>query len=64
MYVHVCKYETLETAYLIAKKNGGAPGNDGVTFEDIENNGRETFLLNIQEELKSGTYRPVRKPEV
>lgn len=59
MYVHVCKHETLEIAYLIAKRNGGAPGIDGVTFEDIENNGRESFLLNIQEELKNGTYRPV-----
>lgn len=60
MYVHICKYETLETAYLNAKKNGGAPGIDGVTFEDIEESGRESFLLNIQEELKSGTYRPER----
>lgn len=59
MYTHVCKYETLEKAYF-AKKNGGAPGIDGIKFEDIENKGRETFLLNIREELKNGTYRPVK----
>ena len=58
MYVHVCKYQALEEAYLKAKSNGGAPGIDGITFEDIEAKGRETFLLGIQEELNNGTYRP------
>ena len=58
MYVHVCKYQTLEEAYLKAKSNGGAPGIDGIAFEDIERKGRETFLLGIQEELNNGTYRP------
>ena len=27
LYVHVCKLETLHEAYLLAKKNNGAPGN-------------------------------------
>jgi RNA-directed DNA polymerase len=36
LYVHVCKMETLHEAYAMAKKNNGAPGIDGVTFEDIE----------------------------
>lgn len=58
MYVHVCKYETLEEAYLIAKSNDGTEGIDGVTFDDIENDGRVEFLLGIQEELKTGTYKP------
>ena len=58
MYVHVCKYQTLEEAYVRAKSNGGAPGIDGITFKDIEAKGRETFLLGIQEELNNGTYRP------
>jgi RNA-directed DNA polymerase len=35
LYVHVCKPETLHTAYEMAKANDGAPGIDGVTFEDI-----------------------------
>src|SRR5205823_5393377 len=30
LYVHVCKMETLHEAYLLAKKNNGAPGIDGV----------------------------------
>ena len=36
LYVHVCKMETLHEAYKLAKKNNGAPGIDGVTFEAIE----------------------------
>src|SRR3954464_9636658 len=39
LYVHVCKMETLNEAYLLAKKNNGAPGIDGVTFEAIEAGG-------------------------
>ena len=36
IYVHVCKMETLLTAYKLAKQNNGSPGIDGLTFEDIE----------------------------
>jgi hypothetical protein len=32
LYVHVCKRETLQEAYQMAKSNDGAPGVDGVTF--------------------------------
>ena len=41
LYVHVCKMETLREAYAMAKKNNGAPGIDGVTFEAIEEGGVE-----------------------
>ncbi|MCX5847583.1 MAG: group II intron reverse transcriptase/maturase [Deltaproteobacteria bacterium] len=60
LYVHVCKMETLREAYKMAKKNNGAPGIDGVTFEAIEESGLEAFLEQIREELVSGTYRPMR----
>jgi RNA-directed DNA polymerase len=60
LYVHVCKMETLLTAYKMAKKNNGAPGIDGVTFEDIERSGVDKFLVQIQDELISGTYLPER----
>jgi RNA-directed DNA polymerase len=39
LYVHVCKMETLQEAYEMTKKNDGAPGIDGVTFEVIEESG-------------------------
>src|ERR1700736_1737375 len=64
LYVHVCKMETLHEAYQTAKKNDGAPGIDGVTFEAIEEGGVESFLQQIKDELVSNTHRPmrVRKP--
>jgi RNA-directed DNA polymerase len=60
LYVHVCKLETLRIAYKQAKKNGGAPGIDGVTFEDIEKAGLEAFLKRIRDDLSSGLYMPSR----
>jgi RNA-directed DNA polymerase len=60
LYVHVCKMETLHEAYLLAKKNNGAPGLDGVTFEAIEESGVEAFLKQIQDELAAHRYRPLR----
>jgi RNA-directed DNA polymerase len=60
LYVHICKMETLNEAYLLARKNNGAPGIDGVTFEAIEESGVEAFLKQIQDELTAHTYRPMR----
>ena len=66
LYVHVCKMETLQEAYEMTKKNDGAPGIDGVTFEVIEESGAESFLQQIRDELINNTYRPmrVRKKEI
>ena len=66
LYVHVCKMETLHEAYRMAKDNDGAPGVDGVTFQAIEESGRESFLKQIQDELAHDTYQPmrVRKKEI
>ena len=41
--VHVCTMETLQEAYRGAKANNGAPGIDGVTFEEVEASGVEPF---------------------
>jgi RNA-directed DNA polymerase len=60
LYVHVCKMETLREAYRLAKANNGAPGIDGVTFEDIEASGVEPFLEHIRDELVARTYQPMR----
>jgi len=60
LYTHVCKMDVLREAYEMTKKNNGAPGIDGVTFEAIEEAGVEGFLGRIREELVSGTYRPMR----
>ena len=60
LYVHVCKTDTLREAYALAKKNNGAPGIDGVTFEAIEAGGVEAFLGQLRDELLARTYRPMR----
>src|ERR1700746_971163 len=66
LYVHVCKMGTLQEAYQMARRNNGAPGIDGVTFEAIEESGVESFLKQIQDELVHETYQPmrVRKKEI
>jgi RNA-directed DNA polymerase len=60
LYVHVCKLETLQAAYEMAKCNDGAPGIDGVTFAAIEAAGVEEFLQELRDELISEAYRPIR----
>jgi RNA-directed DNA polymerase len=60
LYVHVSKRETLHAAYRLAKRNDGAPGVDGVTFEAIEAEGLESFLGQLREELVERRYRPQR----
>jgi len=60
LYVHVCKMETLREAYALARKNNGASGIDGVTFEVIEEQGVEAFLEQIQSELVERAYVPLR----
>lgn len=66
LYVHLVKLETLEAAYLDAKRNGGAPGADGETFRAIEERGRADFLTEISVELRARTYkpRPYRRREI
>ena len=60
LYVHVAKTATLEAAYLEAKRNNGAPGVDGETFEAIETRGRDEFLSGLSAQLRAGTYGPLR----
>src|SRR6266568_4767638 len=66
LYVHVCKMETLEEAYRMAKSNDGAPGIGGVTFKAMEESGRKSFLKQIQDKWAHDTYQPlrVRKKEI
>lgn len=64
MFVHVTKLETLQEAYRLAKRNGGAHGADGVTFEQIEQSNLDRFLLAIQADLRDRTYKPTRPRKV
>ena len=66
LYDKVYRDDVLAHAYALAKANGGAPGVDGVSFEDIETSGREALLQELKEELKTKRYRPgpVRRVEI
>ena len=64
LYVHICKLETLTEAYCLAKRNKGAPGIDGVTFDVIEANGIESYLKGIQKDLLNFNYKPQRAKRV
>jgi RNA-directed DNA polymerase len=50
--------DILRFAYDRCQANGGAPGVDGQSFEDIEAQGLEPWLGELTEELRKETYRP------
>src|ERR1700757_1582560 len=58
LYDKICREDILHHAYALARANAGAPGVDGVTFEQIEASGVEAWLAGLREELVSKTYRP------
>jgi RNA-directed DNA polymerase len=64
LYVPVCKRETLQEAYRLAKANDGAPGIDGVTFAAVEAGGVERFLDQLGKELVERIYRPQKARKV
>jgi len=65
LYSLVCHPETLRWAWTLVRRNNGAAGVDGITCKRIEQGegGVERFLQELEEELKSKTYRaaPVKR---
>jgi RNA-directed DNA polymerase len=58
LYDKVWRWDTLETAWKHVRDNRGSPGIDGVTIKDIERDSTEVFLKELQESLRTKTYRP------
>jgi RNA-directed DNA polymerase len=58
LYDKLYRTDVLAHAYACNRRNGGAPGIDGQTFEQIEAYGLDRWLVELQEELQAETYRP------
>ena len=58
LYDKVYRRDVLAFAYVRSRNNGGVPGVDGQSFDDIEKSGRDQWLDELAEELRSGTYSP------
>ena len=58
LYDKICREDILAHAYALARAHAGAPGVDGVTFDEIDAAGVEAWLAGLREDLVSKTYRP------
>lgn len=68
LYDRICRFDVLMAAWEQVAANGGAAGVDGVTIEQIGGDPTDKpwtrlllirqFILGIQDELRSGRYRP------
>jgi RNA-directed DNA polymerase len=60
VYDRIYRLDVLEAAMERVRSNDGAPGIDGVTFEQMETQegGLDQWLRQLQEELRTKSYRP------
>ena len=58
LYDKICREDILRHAYALARANAGAPGVDGVTFEEIEAAGAGGVAGGPARDLVSKTYHP------
>jgi RNA-directed DNA polymerase len=58
LYDRIFRPDILSQAWEEVRRNGGSPGQDGVTIEDVEREGVGQFLGQIEQDMKAGTYRP------
>ena len=58
LYDRIFRSDILWQAWEEVRRNGGSAGQDGVSIEDVEREGVEQFLREIEQDLKAGTYRP------
>ena len=58
LYDRIFRPDILRQAWEEVRRNGGSAGQDGVSIADVEREGVEQFLREIEQDLKAGTYRP------
>ena len=58
LYDRIFRPDILRQAWEEVRRNGGSAGQDGVSIEDVEREGVEQFLREIEQDLNAGTYRP------
>jgi RNA-directed DNA polymerase len=64
LYDKVWRADVLRHAYQLASANDGAPGVDGVTFDQIEATGLEGWLTRLDEELMQSLARRIVDPDI
>jgi len=58
LYKEVHSYEVMQEAWRRVARNAGSGGVDGVTIEQIKEEGVQDFLFDIMDELEEKTYNP------
>jgi group II intron reverse transcriptase/maturase len=58
LYDKIFRKDILRSAWEQVRAHKGAGGVDGQTIQSIEESGLDTFLLQLEEELREGCYKP------
>ncbi|MCD4726423.1 MAG: group II intron reverse transcriptase/maturase [Pirellulales bacterium] len=58
LYDRVYRFDVLMSAWRLVRRNGGAPGVDGVTIAEVVAGGEQEFVEQLHKELKAKRYRP------